>query len=287
MLTDIATRPSRLILRALLPGIESAKLIRGVRLITVVGILAPAFLLGVALFFLRPSIFVPTGPTDFWTMIAGVAAVLALGIAVGVGMVAWYGLRSIRLARQDMVIRATREARAMAIARAEYFSAEIIRGAHRTLQEELTAAKITPFTHDMKSGLAIFDEPNIIPRARAWWQTVPPVTRSRILYFLNDLEAWSMYFTKELAESDVVFEPCGPTYCSIVLQYSPWIILARKDEYKGFYHNIVTLFKAWRAELDAREGGSTTEAALRAARAAEERRAQNPLPKALGTKVDI
>jgi hypothetical protein len=279
--------PTMLTLKALLPRLESAKTVWGFRAVALVAMGVPVVSLALLLHYLPVGVYRPEDPGQFWTMIAGVAAVIALGIAIGVGMIAWYGLRSIRLARHDMVVRATRDARSIAIARAEQFSSGILKVAHSAIRDELAAARLEPFTHEMKSGIAIFDEPTMLPLAREWWKAVPGPTRNKIINFLNDLEAWCMYFTKELAEADVVFEPCGATFCSIVMQYSPWIIMARREQYSGFYPNTVALFKAWRSELEVRDRGQTTEVALRAAKAAEARRAQAALPKPLGTKVDI
>ena len=216
-----------------------------------------------------------------------IAAVMLLGATLALGVVGWYGLRSLKLARHDMVIRATREARGLALQRAEQFSQSVIRGEHRMIQEELRTASVVPFTHQVASGAAVFDDDTVYRASKKWWDGVPLDTKNRIIFFLNDLEAWAMYFTHELAADDVVFGPCAPTFCSIVVQYAPWVIVARKEQYAGFYPNIVDLFRAWRAELDAKERGSKTEAWVRAAQAAEERHAQHKLAAPLGTKVDI
>ena len=246
----------------------------------------PVAVLGLALGYVPSELWSASTPTEFWTLVGAVSAVLTLSITIGVGVVAWYGLRSLRLARQDMVTRATREARTLAMERAEQFS-QMLRGGQKAILEELMTAGITPFTQTLQSGTAIFENNAIYPAASKWWNSVPAETRSRIVYFMNDLEAWAMYFTKALADSDVVFGPCGPTYCALVMQYSPWIVIARKEQFAGFYPNTVSLFNAWRAELDALDGGSKTEAALRAAHAATERVALHKVPAPLGTKVDI
>jgi hypothetical protein len=215
------------------------------------------------------------------------ATVMVLGATFGLGVVGWYGLRSLRLARQDMVIRSTREARGLALQRAEQFSQMVIRGERLVIQEALATAKVVPFTHQVSTGAAVFDDDTLYPAAKKWWASVPGDTQNRIIYFLNDLEAWAMYFTHELADGEIVSGPCAPTFCSIVVQYGPWIILARKEQYSGFYPNIVSLFRAWRSELDVEDKGSKTEAWLVAAQAAEERRAKHKLAAPLGTKVDF
>lgn len=223
----------------------------------------------------------PTNPAEFWTLALVVATVGVVIATLALVVVARRGLASLTLTRQDMQTRATRESRALAIKRAEDFS-RMIKIDQLALRTALVEAKIRPFTQDLQSGVAIFDDDAMYKPAKAWWVSVPAPTQSQILYFLNDLEAWAMVFTGALAESDVVFGPCAPTYCSIVLQYSPWIIVCRKEQFSGYYPNILKLFHAWRAELEVKDKGSKTEAALRAAHAAEERLAQHQLPAVIG-----
>lgn len=268
-----------------LPKRDSTR-VDSVRLAAALCMSVPLLLLGALLVYLPEDLTLATNPSEFWTLVSGVSAILMLSVTIGVGIIAWYGLRSLRLARQDMVTRATREARSIALLRAEEFS-RMIRGEHLVIQSELLTANIDRFTQSMQSGVAIFDNPVLYHDAKLWWSSVPAETRTRITFFLNDLEAWAMYFTKELAESEVLFGPCAPTFCSMIMQYSPWILVARKEQYVGYYPNCVALFNAWRAELDAMERGSTTEAALRAANAAADRLAKHRMPSPLGTRVDI
>lgn len=272
-------------LRTLLPTRETLRVNR-VRIATLACMALPIIALGVLTIVAPRDLAVPNDSQSFWALVQALAGVTLVSIYVGLAIIAWYGLRSIGLARQDMTTRAIRESRTLAMARAKEFSA-MIRGEHKAIQNELATSGIQLFTHQLQSGAQVFDGLTMYPAAKEWWDKVPAVTRSRITYFLNDLEAWSMYFTKELADSDVIRGPCAPTYCSMVLQYSAWILVARKERYYGFYPNIVGLFHSWRAELDAEEGGLNTEAALRAANAAEQRLAKLRVPPPLGTKVDI
>lgn len=267
------------------PKFESVATNR-VRVVTLLMVCLPVFALGVAVLLVPPSITRPKAPGEFWTLVSGATAVATLAVTLGIGAVAWFGLRSLRLARQDMETRAIRESRALAIAQAERFS-EALKGEHREISKELADAGVIPFTHQVRSGAPIFDDPGWLRIADAWWATVPTDSRSRIIWFLNDLEAWAMYFTKALAEADVVYGPCAPTYCSLVMQYAPWIIKARAEQYSGFYPNILMLFHAWRAQLDAQERGRTMEVALKTAKAAEDRRSKHQVPAPLGTKVDL
>jgi len=272
-------------LKALLPKRDSLKLHR-VRIATLLGMALPVVVLIAVIRLVPSSVTRPSNAIEFWALVAASASVLVLSLTIGVGAVAWYGLRSLRLARHDLVTRATRDSRAIAMTRAEQFS-QILRGEHRIIKGELVAAKVQLFTHQLQNRSPIFDDPSMYPVAQKWWSSVPNETRDRIVYFLNDLEAWAMYFTQGLADSTIVFGPCAPTYCSIVLQYSPWVVISRKEQYEGFYPNLVDLFQAWRAELDAKDLGSMTEVALRAATAAEERMAKHRVAPPVGTKVDI
>jgi hypothetical protein len=271
-------------LRALLPTIDGVKA-HWIKIGTIAIMSVPVIGLAIAVLLSSRTTTAPQHPSEFWTLVQAVASVGTLAVSLGVGVIAWYGLRSIRFARQDMVTRATREARTLAIARGEQF-AGFIRGPHSEILGELAAAKVPSFTLQVGSAAAtLFDNEDLYPQARTWWTSVPPTTQNRILYFLNDLEAWAMYFTHELAEATVVSVPCGVTYCGMVVQYAPWIIVARKEQFKGFYPNVLTIFRAWRSELDAKAESSQIEAVLRAAQSAEQRRALHKLPTPLGTDV--
>jgi hypothetical protein len=245
----------------------------------------PLLALAIVLRELPDSVTVPTTPGEFWSVIEGVAAVAVVSLTIGLGFIAWYGLKSVRLFRDDMVTRSKRESIAIAVAQAERFSV-MIRERHLRIQEALHAAKLPQFTQKMASGVAVFDPDVMYKDAKHWWDQVPSPTQNEIIYFLNDVEAWAMNFTKSLGETEVVLSPCAPTFCSIIMQYSPWIVVVRKEQYAGYYPNIIELFNSWRAELDANDRGAQTEAALRSARAAEARRQQLKLPPPLGTDVE-
>ena len=271
-------------LRALLPKKDKFR-VGAFRAVTLSAMAIPLVVFGTLLRGAPASLTVPTTPAEFWAFVAGSAAVVTLSITVGVGFVAWYGLRAIRLAREDMVIRATRESRQIAMERAKEFS-EFIKGPYSALQDELLAAEVPSFSRQVESGTPMFDDFSMYEKCKAWWDNVPAELQTKVIYLLNDLEAWSMYFTHAIADSQIVYEPCAPTFCAVVLEYGPWITVARKEQFEGFYPSVRALFNAWRADLDAQEGGTTTEAALRSARAIEERRAKHRISAPLGTSVD-
>lgn len=272
--------------KVLLPLKETFTTYR-VPFVTVGAMLVPIAILFGVLYLLPRTLWIATTPTELWAAVTGIAAVMALAVTLGVGMVAWYGLRSLRLSRHDMVTRATRESRTLSLARAEQFSQKILGPEHSTIGAELHAANVPPFNQLVANRAPIFEDAAMYDAAKKWWSTVPPQTQNRIRKFMNDLEAWAMYFTQGLADSEIVFKPIAPTYCSIVLQYSPWVIVCRREDNEGYYSNVVKLFQAWRAELDVVEQGPSTEAALRASDAFAKRQAQLKVGPALGTKVDI
>lgn len=271
-------------LNTLLPKFDKVKAAK-VRLVTLALASIPVLAFVAMAVFSSKLLVHPTSAAEFWTMMQAAAATLTLSATIGIAMVAWFGLRSIRLARNDMITRSTRESRALAIRRSEEF-AEMLHGKTPPISAELGQANIAAFTKSIRSGAAIFDEPVFVTQARAWWKDVPGPTQTRIVHILNDMEAWSMYFAHGLADADVAYGPCAATFCSIVMQYAAWIVIARTDKLGGGYPNIVTLFKSWRSELDAQDRGLQTEAALRAAKAAEDRVAKHKLAAPLGTEID-
>lgn len=224
----------------------------------------------------------PTDPLAFWTCILAVSTAAVVIVAIR-------GLQSLKLARADMITRATRQARACALARCEEWAKSVI-PQNGEILTAFSAAKVPVFIKDAKDVAFDPDNSDHVKIARDWWQALPPGISPKIITQLNALEAWSMYFIHELADSRVAFGPCAPTFCSQVVQFYAVLLVIRTGGGSGKFPNTIALYKKWIAELGDHEKGKKMASLLKEL---EQLQAKGPgqpdtLPLVpLGTKLDV
>jgi hypothetical protein len=223
------------------------------------------------------ALFVPDNPTALWTMILTFAT-------IGFTIVAWRGLKSFKLAKADYLTRNTRDARACAINRCEEFAREMIRR-NAPVHTAFAQAEIAPFQHVSRD---LFDAGNelLLKAAQTWIASVPPHVRWQPQAILNDLESWAMYFTQDLADESVAFGPCSPVFCSMVLQFRPYIIDSRSKPTSGKYPNLVTLFGRWKSRMDATANGDVADGLWKQLVEVQARAVPTPFVKPIGTHDD-
>lgn len=71
------------------------------------------------------------------------------------------------------------------------------------------------------------------------------------LEIINNLEAFSVYFVKGIADEKIAFNSIGKTFCNSILQYYPTISLLRgsKNANKP-YDTLIQLYRCWSERLD-------------------------------------
>lgn len=219
----------------------------------------------------------PTSPIEFWT------TVLALG-TIALSIVAYRGLRSLALAKADIVTRARRDARECAILRCEELAQKIlpINGA---ILGSLTASKIGGFMVNAPEQVSLEpDNQQHLASATKWLQALPPELHVRCIEFVNRLEAWAMYFTKGVADHEIAFGPCAPVYCQFIVQYYPVLLARRASKTSGKFPNTVALFKSWHGVL--KHETTLTDLMKKVEQLQRDRAGGKPLPPPLGTEVD-
>lgn len=140
------------------------------------------------------EVLVPSNTGEFWTMIAGLGT-------VAVAMLAWQGLRSLGLAKSDILNRATRDARACAVERCEEFANDIIPG-NRPVLQAIAKSEVAAFVKDTSDVQFDPDDAGQVEAAKEFMRQVPNNVRRQAIMFLNRLEAWATYFTNGLAEHE-------------------------------------------------------------------------------------
>lgn len=125
----------------------------------------------------------PTDPTEFWTMIAGLASALLV-------LLAWRGLRSLGLTKSDMLTRAVRDSRESAVRRCEEFGQTLIT-ANAGILTKIAANKVPVFVQ--KPADVQFDPDNLqhLNAAKAWVSKIPQDLYGDCIALLNALEGWA------------------------------------------------------------------------------------------------
>lgn len=219
----------------------------------------------------------PTDAAGFWEMIEAIFNGALFVAAV-------IGLRSLVLTKRAMLTQAKRDARACAIARCEEWAREVI-PRNGEIFKIFAQHKVQVFVKTIPE--VRFDPDNFdeIKNAQAWLKALPEGVPKMMITHLNALEGWAMYFTHALADPDVAFGPCAPTYCTHVLQYYPMLLVLRANRGSGKFPNVVKLFKAWTAKFEMEQDGQEMRMLLKQLGALQSKGPApvDPLPPPLGT----
>lgn len=189
----------------------------------------------------------PTTESTIWMAVDATAdAVGALG-ALTVAAIAFRGLRSLRLTRDDINARVDRDAVACAIQQCEVFARSLL---GRRFNDALVTSAIPPFVKQPADVQFDPDSTDHLPKAKALVSALDPKLRNAAIVLMNDIEAWSMYFTSGLANARVAYGPCATPFMSLVVKLYPLLVVYRQHALSGQFPNTVHLFNSWRDKKD-------------------------------------
>lgn len=227
----------------------------------------------------------PRDGANAWVMIGAVAAIIAAFSTIGLAIFAFRGLQSLgfaredlRLTREEIVHRAVREAKLCAIQRLEEIAKEII-PLNTAVLDSMAAGKVKAFLGPNDTVELDPDKKNLAT-AKQWSASLPPNTFGHIITLLNRLEAWSVYFTKGVADADTAFGPIAPLVRSWTGQYYAVLLILRSgdDKASGKYPNLVQLYLQWTAKMDREQLARLHQDIAGQLEQAETRLAQSKLP---------
>jgi hypothetical protein len=228
--------------------------------------------------------FPPAEPVAAWTLVVAVGSVMTGLGTVALSAFALRGLRSLRLTRQEMLNRATKEGKLEAIHRLEEVAREII-PLNEPILDGLAAGKVQVFLK--VGGTVRFNpDPTDLASFRAWVVALPPGLYSKIVGFLNRLEAWSVYFTAGVADDTEAFGPVAPLLRSWVGQYYPVLVVMRASRASGAFPNLIKLYTAWSARMDAQQLEKLHDELVAQMDRKQSQLEQGKLPGVIGSKVD-
>ena len=133
-----------------------------------------------------------------------------------VAAVAWRGLRSLSLAKADMLNRAQRSSVHAAVERCEEM-ARILLPMHHEVLAEFVVRQVPVFASAVADvSFEAHEETGKIDAAVAWVSALDPVLQRKIIGLLNAMEVWSMHFTLGLAD------PVSGPFQNVVLLFRDW-----------------------------------------------------------------
>jgi hypothetical protein len=217
--------------------------------LTVIGLLTAAVIVGL-LIRDRWGLFSPPDAAAAWAATDAIADAVTALCTIGIATFALRGLRSLRIARDEIVHRAGREAKLCAIQRMEEVAREIIPMGTAAL-DALAAENVGVFLGE-KDVVQFDPDPTDLAAAKAWRAKVSTKAYNRIVNHLNRLEAWSVYFTTGVADPEVAFGPIGPLLRSWVGQYYAVLLVLRSGvgPSSGKFPNLIQLYLVWSARMD-------------------------------------
>jgi hypothetical protein len=199
------------------------------------------------------KMFPPTNPTEAWTAFTAIAGGISALCTIGIAAFAFRGLKSLRIARDEIVHRTATEAKLCAVKRLEEIAKELV-PMNTTVLDGLAEAKMKVFLGP-NERVRFDPDPTDLKAARAWYDALNGDPYKRVVTFLNRLEAWSVYFTTGVADPVVAFGPIAPLLRSWVGQYYAILLMLRSGtlEVSGRFPNLVQLYQQWSAEMDAQQ----------------------------------
>lgn len=188
------------------------------------------------------KVLIPQDGMEFWTAVLAVATIALV-------LVAWKGLKSLKLARIEMLNRAKRESCQATIDKAREW-AEVLIPKNAALLKAFAAHSVPVFVHKASEVRFEPDNKEDLAKALEWYKQLPPRVAASVVHVLNNVEAWAMHFTLRLADADAGRHTLAPSYCSIVVQCYAVLLVLRAKPTSGNYPHLVKLFQTWIEDME-------------------------------------
>lgn len=176
------------------------------------------------------------------TVIKPIVELLYFISGIGLAVFAYYGLQQIAVMKSTSATQARRDALQLTSEQCTLYFEKII-PLQNAFLESLKSKNIEYF-----EGWSVEISGNKITAKRK----SPPDSEGLLivaanLAFLNNMEAFSVYFTSKVADEIIAYHTLGKTFLGTVEKLMPWILHCRED---GYYKNIVELFVLWHVRAE-------------------------------------
>lgn len=166
-------------------------------------------------------------------------------------LVAIVGLRQLSIAKETSKMNAKRESFHLAAEQCTHFLNYIIplsHEAHNSFESKSigTFGEVKFNVQDKKISFDIkLNKKNFLLGTDK--KNIEEMTK--MITLLNAIEAYSVFFTHRVADEKVAFSTIGSTYCKLVKDYFPFVLIYSNYGEKG-YSNIIKLYIAWSQKLE-------------------------------------
>ena len=176
------------------------------------------------------------------TAIKPIVELLYFISGIGLAVFAYYGLQQISVMKSTSATQARRDALRLTSEQCTLYFEKII-PLQNVFNNNLKSKKIKYF-----EGWSVEVLGDRITAKRK----SPPDSEGLLaiaedLVFLNNMEAFSVYFTSKVADETIAYNALGKTFLGTVEKLMPWILCCRED---GYYKNIVELFMLWHVRAE-------------------------------------
>jgi hypothetical protein len=161
---------------------------------------------------------------------------------IGLAIFAYYGLQQITVLKNTSATQAKRDALRLTSEQCTLYFEKII-PLQNDFHKELKSRNVKFFegwTVEVKSG-------SITASRKSPPNSDGLLDIANNLRFLNNMEAFAVYFTSRVADEKVAYDTLGKTFLGTIEEVMPYILQCRED---GYYKNIVRLFAIWRARSE-------------------------------------
>ena len=155
----------------------------------------------------------------------------------------------LRLTKKSIITASMRQAAELSSKQVEVYNNKIIPLQDKLFLKETELKVEKPQLHNLEKFLkqeitAQLDAKSI---ENAINQSIPTIFQ--LLIILNNMEAFSTYFTKGVADEEIAYSAIGRTFCHTIDGYSFDICILREDDETSAFNNLIELYKIWNARL--------------------------------------
>jgi hypothetical protein len=196
------------------------------------------------------------GHYSWFSYIRDITEVIYFISGIGLLIVGCYALKQIKIAKKSIQINSLRDSALLSAKQCERF-AKIYLPEISKIRNDIRMKKLITFKGPVENfdDAKDFFEKELTKAFFSKWggqANIPFV--SEILTLLNDLEAFSLYFTKKIADEEMAFQSLATVYCSFLEDIGfPFIMFSRKSSGKKLYSNILELYVLWKDRITAEQ----------------------------------
>lgn len=164
---------------------------------------------------------------------------------IGLFVIAIYGLRQIKLAKQSILIHTRRESTFIAIQQCMQMCDRFIPEMKR-VAIDISEKKIT-FFKDSQVEIVGNSIKVKYPTDAKSFNTIRKMG-PELHSLLNELEGFAIHFTKGLADEKAAFESVGRVYCSFITRHAAYVKMQSREH--RYYRNLLSLFFTWNKRIE-------------------------------------